>query len=111
MKSNLQPRIVKLAPMRVVSCQAIGKEPEIEAFQAITDWAVKAGLLGKTGGLGLGEIFEAAVQGGKTLRCLQLIEVERGGAVHGDRRPVAGGLRRPGSFPGNRARSYKVPGI
>lgn len=44
MKANLQPRIVKLGPMRVASCRVIGKEPEIAAFRMMADWEAKAGL-------------------------------------------------------------------
>lgn len=45
MKSQLKPEIIKLEPMRVASCRATGKEPEIEAFRLISDWAREAGVL------------------------------------------------------------------
>ena len=49
MKSTLRPRIVTLEPMRVASCRAVGREPEIEAFRVMTAWAREAGVLGRKG--------------------------------------------------------------
>ena len=45
MASNIQPRIVKLYPMRVASVRAVGKEPEIEAFRLMANWARELGVL------------------------------------------------------------------
>jgi len=45
MKSQLKPRIVNLEPMNVVSCHATGKQPELDAFRLISDWAREFGVL------------------------------------------------------------------
>ena len=43
--SELQVKVIKLEPMRVVSFHGFGQEPENIAFQKLRDWAEPKGLL------------------------------------------------------------------
>jgi DNA gyrase inhibitor GyrI len=45
--SDIEVRIVNLPPMRVVSVNGFGTEPEEQAFRKMKDWATAQGLLGK----------------------------------------------------------------